>query len=152
MIGREAVIEPVTSSRAWVTQAPPLLPIWLPIRSTAALPLLFSSLDISIYTISLAGSNRENLDERANTWVMAPAATPMNAIVVGSTPNSMLPDAAMLPAINENKKNTPPESNMAIGVADAAAPQPRYWNTNLPRIMKVMVAHPVAMATSANTV
>lgn len=107
-------MEPVMSSSAWVIQLAPLLPIWLPTRSTAALPFDFSSFDISMYTcdtldhvtpvqavpkvacthkmlrgsrvfvkcrtsqpetlssnlgltISLAGSNSENLDDRANT-------------------------------------------------------------------------------------
>ena len=40
---------------------------WLPMRSTAALPLLFSFRDIWMYAISFAGSNRENLDDRAHT-------------------------------------------------------------------------------------
>ena len=50
-----------------MSQEAPDLPIWEPTRSTAALPLLFSSLLISMYTISLAGSNSENLLDRANT-------------------------------------------------------------------------------------
>jgi hypothetical protein len=83
--------------------------------------LLFSSLDISMYTISLAGSNSENLEERANTWVTAPAAAPATAMAPASSPPRLSPWLAA----SDRPKKPAPASSMMAGVAEAAAIQPR---------------------------
>mmetsp|Transcript_32353 Transcript_32353/g.54283 ORF Transcript_32353/g.54283 Transcript_32353/m.54283 type:complete len:209 (+) Transcript_32353:839-1465(+) len=96
-----------------------------------------------MYTISLAGSNRENFADRASTCKTAPstmAAVPMAAVPSGDKPTS------------ERVKKAPPSTSMAKGVAAAAAPHPNRWNTMRPVIMRTMDTEPVAMDTLESTV
>ncbi len=85
-------------------------------------------------------TTREGRSQRA--CVMAPAVTPAAA----SCTAPGLRRAAML-----SPKKAPPVSSITVGVAAAAKPQPRYWNTKRPPTMRAMVAHPVAIDTSART-
>ena len=74
--------------------------------------------------------------------VTAPAVTP----VAASCRAPGLRRAAM-----DSAKKVPPVSSMTVGVAAAAKPQPRYWNTKRPPTMSAIVAQPVAIETSAST-
>jgi len=54
-------------------------------------------------------------------------------------------------AARDMPKKAEPVRAMIQGVAAAATPQPRYWNTNLPVSMSPIVMLPVAIDTSART-
>lgn len=64
----DADMDPKVSSKPCDIQDAPVFPIWFPTKSTAALPLLFSSLLISMYTISFAGSNKEYFEAFETTY------------------------------------------------------------------------------------
>lgn len=61
MTGIEAATEPKQRNSPCDSHAAPDFPTWLPTKSTAGFPFLFSSVLIPMYTISFAGSKREYL-------------------------------------------------------------------------------------------
>jgi len=95
------------------------LVIWEPSRSTAALPLDFSSLLISMYTISFAGSNKLNFAERANT---CPQNLPVSADVA-------------VPAVSAVKYKVPPVQTPETKLAACQQTQARcMWQQTAPRL------------------
>ncbi len=95
-----------------------------------------------------SGCGQESGGGRARTCVMTPAAAPRPATVAASMP----PGSRPICATTLVPKKATPETSMMAGVAAAATPQPRYWNTKRLVSMRAMVVMPVYVATSARTV
>mmetsp|Transcript_32791 Transcript_32791/g.75854 ORF Transcript_32791/g.75854 Transcript_32791/m.75854 type:complete len:271 (+) Transcript_32791:558-1370(+) len=122
----------------WIIE-PPDLPSGLPITSTAALPLVFSSGLSGMYASSLHGSKREYFDDFDIMFCAAPTST---ASISGVVPSATATGFHM-PGARMSEKNAAAVASRTAGVTMAAAPheRERIWR---PMSIIMMVTAPVA--------